>query len=434
MTVPSLTELIFSTALQLGKQYQCHDIRETFSSESDNRCSEDITTCQGLGKTILLSIGGSTYSEGGFSSTEAAIAGAQLLWQTFGPVSSDTSINRPFGDAVVDGFDFDFESTVDNMPTFANELRTLFAEDTSKTYFLTAAPQCPYPDVADNPMLDGTVYFDAIWVQFYNNYCGINSYVAGSTTQDDFNFDTWDTWAKSTSLNPDVKVFLGIPGDTTAASSGYESASTITSIVDFIQTSGYSSFGGVMIWDASQVYANSGFLSGIASALGSSSAASSTSTTKSSTTITTVTSTTSTSTTSTSTTSTSTTTTSTLVKTTTSATIAAKTTTTITTTTKAPTTLFTTTKATTKATIKATTTSTTTAAAVTTALASSRTCPTKGESCPVSGEYLCNGSSFGVCDNGVWAIQQCATGLVCVQDGSFIYCDFKNDHPDTTCS
>ncbi|KAJ5938331.1 class III chitinase [Penicillium verhagenii] len=125
---------------------------------------EDIVTCQSLGKTILLSIGGATYSEGGFTSEDAAVAAAKMIWKTFGPVSTDTSIHRPFGRAVVDGFDFDFESTVTHMPSFGNELRRLFTQDTSKTYYLTAAPQCVYPDAADSPMLDGAVYFDAIWV------------------------------------------------------------------------------------------------------------------------------------------------------------------------------------------------------------------------------------------------------------------------------
>jgi chitinase len=396
-------------------------------------------TCQGLGKTILLSIGGATYSEGGFSSTDAAVAGAQLVWETFGPVSSDSTVNRPFGDAVVDGFDFDFESTVENMPAFANELRTLFAQDTSKTYYLTAAPQCPYPDAADSPMLDGSVYFDAIWVQFYNNYCGVNTFVASSTTQDDFNFETWNTWATTVSLNPDVKVFIGIPGDTTAAGTGYVSASAIASIVDYIKDQEYTSFGGVMLWDASQVYAHDGFLSDIASALRSSSSSSTSSTkTAASTTKTTAVSTT------------------THAATTTSTSNVQQTTShTTTTTTKASTTLITLTKTTsskTEPTTKTdhpitadikkvlatssstTSTSTTTTTSLTSALTSSSTCPVMGESCSASGTYQCNGSSFGLCDNNKWAIQKCASGLVCVQDGSSIYCDFKKDHPDTTCS
>ncbi|KUJ23912.1 glycoside hydrolase family 18 protein [Mollisia scopiformis] len=230
---------------------------------------EDIATCQSTyGKTILLSVGGSTYTEGGFSTSAAAVSAATNIWSIFGP-NTGANVPRPFGDSVIDGFDFDFESTVSNMPAFANQLRSLMTTSTASTgkqYLLTAAPQCPYPDSADNPMLAGTVSFDAIWVQFYNNYCGLNSYVSGTTTQNNFNFATWDNWAKTVSLNPNVKVFLGIPGNTGAAGSGYESGSTLASIIAYSKT--FSSFGGVMIWDMSQVYANSGFLASVASDLG----------------------------------------------------------------------------------------------------------------------------------------------------------------------
>lgn len=105
----------------------------------------DIVTCQQTyGKTVLLSVGGATYTEGGFSSSSAAVAGANLLWKTFGPVQSG-SANRPFGTAVIDGFDFDFESGVSNTVPFANQLRSLMNADKSKKYYLSAAPQCPYP-------------------------------------------------------------------------------------------------------------------------------------------------------------------------------------------------------------------------------------------------------------------------------------------------
>jgi chitinase len=231
-------------------------------------CSSDIKTCQDKGKTILLSIGGATYSEGGFTSSDAATAGAQLIWETFGP-SKNGSAHRPFGDAVVDGFDFDFESTVSNMEVFGNEIRSLMDADTSKKYFLTAAPQCVYPDAADNAMLNGAVSFDAIWVQFYNNFCGVQNFKSGTNTQTAFNFDVWDQWAKNTSKNPDVKVILGVPANTGAAGSGYLSASDLKPVVDYSAT--FSSFGGVMMWDASQAYANDGFIAGVRSDVGSNS-------------------------------------------------------------------------------------------------------------------------------------------------------------------
>lgn len=235
---------------------------------------EDIITCQSLGKTILLSIGGATYTEGGFSSSSAAQTAAQNVWNLFGTPTS--SSNRPFGTAIVDGFDFDFESTTQNMAPFAEELRSLMdAASGTKDFYLSAAPQCPYPDAADNDMLDGAVYFDFVQVQFYNNYCGVSSYVAGATTQNNFNFDTWDTWAKTVSADPDVKVLLGVPANT-GAGSGYVAASTVNTVTSFCKQ--YSSFGGVMMWDMSQLWANSGFLSTVYSGLTSSSGGSTTST------------------------------------------------------------------------------------------------------------------------------------------------------------
>lgn len=237
----------------------------------------DIAECQSTyGKTILLSVGGSTYSEGGFSTSAEAISAADNIWSIFGPATSNTSIPRPFGTSVVDGFDFDFESTVSNMPTFANQLRSLMSSDTSKTFYLSAAPQCPYPDADDGPMLAGAVSFDFIWVQFYNNYCGLQSFTVGSSTQNNFNFDTWDNWAKTVSLNPDVKVFLGIPANT-GAGADYESGTTLADIISYSKT--FSSFGGVMMWDMSQLYANTGFLSAVVADIGSGSTGSSTPTT-----------------------------------------------------------------------------------------------------------------------------------------------------------
>ena len=214
-------------------------------------------------------MGGATYSEGGFSSSAAAITAANNIWSIFGPYTPTSSSPRPFGKSVINGFDFDFESGVSNMPAFANRLRSLMDADATRSgtkYLLTAAPQCPYPDYADNPMLAGTVYLDAIWVQFYNNYCGLQSFIVGSSTENNFNFDTWDTWAKTVSLNPNVKVLLGIPGSSTAAGSGYVSGSTLASIISYCKS--FSSFGGVMIWDISQVYANYGFLAAVSRDLG----------------------------------------------------------------------------------------------------------------------------------------------------------------------
>jgi chitinase len=225
----------------------------------------DIKTCQSTyGKTILISLGGFTYTDGGFTSASVAQTWANNVWNLYGP--NTATANRPFLSAVVDGFDFDFETSTQNMAPFAKELRSLMDAATDKKYYLSAAPQCPYPDIADNDMLNGAVSFDFIMVQYYNNYCGVSSFVSGSSAQNNFNFATWDNWAKTTSLNPKVKVLLGVPGNT-GGGGGYEPASFLSSVIAYCKQ--FSSFGGVMMWDMSQVYSNAGFLDSIVASLGS---------------------------------------------------------------------------------------------------------------------------------------------------------------------
>jgi chitinase len=281
---PFLLGQTFSIARSSSK-HNC-DVNLSFQLTRASR--EDIATCQTTyGKTILLSVGGATYTEGGFSDSASAVNAANNIWAIFGPQVSGSTVNRPFGSSAVDGFDFDFESSVSNMVPFANQLRNLMdadADNSGKKWYLTAAPQCPYPDSADNAMLDGAVFFDAIWVQFYNNYCGLQSFVAGATTQNNFNFDTWDNWAKTVSLNPAVKVLLGVPGSPSAAGSGYEMGSALAAVISYCQ--GFSSFGGVMTWDMSQIYANPGFLDGVYSDLAGGGTAAASSTTMKSTTTT----------------------------------------------------------------------------------------------------------------------------------------------------
>jgi chitinase len=154
------------------------------------------------------------------------------------------------------------------MPAFGQQLRSLMdanAAMTGKKWLLTAAPQCPFPDQADNPMLAGTVFFDIVWIQFYNNFCGIQSFTAGTSTQNNFNFATWDNWAKTVSLNKNVKLMLGIPGNV-GAGAGYQTPSVLGPIISYCKS--FSSFAGVMIWDMTQTWANTGFLDGISSDLG----------------------------------------------------------------------------------------------------------------------------------------------------------------------
>jgi chitinase len=99
------------------------------------------------------------------------------------------------------------------------------------------------PTGANGKYALGASRFDFVFVQFYNNFCGIQSFGSPS-----FNFDTWNNWAKTTG----TLVFLGVPADSYAGG-GYQTAETVAKIISTL-SSKYSPsvggwFGGVMIWD-----------------------------------------------------------------------------------------------------------------------------------------------------------------------------------------
>ena len=99
-------------------------------------------------------------------------------------------------------------------------------------------------------------------MQFYNNQCGLPNYgqVSVSWTTlyyviplfnpssdlQNWNFGTWDYWARHVSPNPDVKVYIGAPASSGAAGSGYVSSSTLNNIATTMRKS-FPSFGGVML-------------------------------------------------------------------------------------------------------------------------------------------------------------------------------------------
>ena len=58
-------------------------------------------------------------------------------------------------------------------------------------------------------------------------------------------------WAVSVSPNPNVKVFVGAAASSNAAGEGYVGIDTVKAVV-LDSRKKYSSFGGVMLWDASE--------------------------------------------------------------------------------------------------------------------------------------------------------------------------------------
>ncbi|KAF5382110.1 hypothetical protein D9615_004230 [Tricholomella constricta] len=242
--------------------------------------TSDIKACQARGKIVTISLGGAT-GLASFISDAQARTFAETVWNLFLGGSSNT---RPFGDAVLDGqvvfhshltgkrritgvnsVDLDIEGgSGKGLTAFVTRIREL-AQGASKRYYLTAAPQCPFPDAYLGSVISA-VGFDAIYVQCksprhlmafnkqtfpsqYNNYCGVNSY----TNPNAWNFGVWDNWAKTTSPNKNIKVYIGAPAAVSAAGSGYVSAATLGKIATETRAR-YSSFGGIMLWDASQAY------------------------------------------------------------------------------------------------------------------------------------------------------------------------------------
>ena len=202
-----------------------------------NVFSSDITTCQSNGVKVLLSLGGasSTY---GLSSTEDAQSVATYLWDHF---LGGTSDSRPLGDAVLDGIDFDIETGDsahwDELATFLSQ----YSAQGAKKVYLTAAPQCPYPDASLGPALQ-TKLFDDVWVQFYNNpQC---EYQAGDL------LGAWKTWTSSVQVSGSF--YLGVPASTSAATSGYISPADLTSAVLPGVQQAASNYGGIMVWDRSR--------------------------------------------------------------------------------------------------------------------------------------------------------------------------------------
>ena len=93
----------------------------------------------------------------------------------FGPPAEGSTAKRPFGTAFVNGFDFDIEAAATNIATFAKRLRSHMNEQTGKTFYLSAAPECTWPIAWTKDLFD-QVPLDMVFVQFYNQGCNGKSH------------------------------------------------------------------------------------------------------------------------------------------------------------------------------------------------------------------------------------------------------------------
>ncbi|TKY58832.1 Acidic endochitinase [Spatholobus suberectus] len=193
--------------------------------------SSDIKSCQAKGIKVLLSLRG----DAGSHPIDASQV-ATYLWNNFlGGLSS----SRPLGPAVLDGIDFDIEGgSNQHWGDLARFLKGYGMAKQGKQVYITAAPQCPFPDAwIGNALTTGL--FDYVWVQFYNNPpC---QYTSGEISNLE---DAWKQWTTSIPAN---KIFLGLPASSQAAGSGFiPSADLISKVLPTIK--GSAKYGGVMLW------------------------------------------------------------------------------------------------------------------------------------------------------------------------------------------
>ncbi len=80
---------------------------------------------------------------------------------------------------------------------------------------------------------------DFLFVQFYNNFCGGSESAVVSS---------FESWSSDIAANSQVGglVFLGLPGSTSAAGTGYLDASTMAATAASVK--GLSNYGGIMTW------------------------------------------------------------------------------------------------------------------------------------------------------------------------------------------
>ncbi|OVA06736.1 Glycoside hydrolase [Macleaya cordata] len=203
---------------------------------SNNGCAglaTDIRNCQKQGIKVLLSIGGGVGSYS-LTSSQNAKQVADYLWNNF---LGGQSSSRPLGDAVLDGIDFDIEQGSTQYWDDLAKFLSGYSKPGKKVY-LSAAPQCPFPDKYLGTALN-TGLFDYVWIQFYNNPpC---QYVSGNIE------NLKSSWNRWTSTIPASMFFLGLPASTQAAGSGFIPADVLTSqVLPVVKTS--SKYGGVMLW------------------------------------------------------------------------------------------------------------------------------------------------------------------------------------------
>ena len=119
--------------------------------------------------------------------------------------------------------------------------------DKTRTYYISAAPQCPRPD-ASIP-LDAMQSMDFVWVQFYNNGdCNIGASNFMSS------LSAWSSDLSAKGKGP--MLYIGAPGCAACAGSGYQEPVAMQSALNKVKSAGLKNLGGVMLWDGPEAVVN----------------------------------------------------------------------------------------------------------------------------------------------------------------------------------
>lgn len=208
----------------------------------------------------MLSLGGGWPTDYYLPTPDVANWFAEFLLGAYGPPTAEWKAAgkpRPFGDAYVDGFDLDLEAAEWDVPSkdmlYLNyDVFGKYIKAHSKM-LLSGAPQCVVPDARIFLALK-EVPFDFLFTQFYNTWsCSAAKAVQDmkNKAESTFTFNTWISWLKANSKNPDIKLYLGLaagPDGLPTHKDHYLTPEDANMLVQSLQ--GESLFGGVMLWEA----------------------------------------------------------------------------------------------------------------------------------------------------------------------------------------
>ncbi|XP_054782587.1 G-type lectin S-receptor-like serine/threonine-protein kinase CES101 [Prosopis cineraria] len=195
-----------------------------------------IKYCQQQGIKVMLYVAGEGWNVT-LSSADKARSVSDYLWNTF---LGGNSSSRPFGDAILDGVNFDIRYSTPYWKDLALYLKS--HSSATRRVLLSASPQCRFPDNFRGTALEEHRLFDYVYIQFQGDPACKYSVSHGS----DSLLNTWNQWTKSLS-DGGSKVLLYLPASENATDSGFiPSDELISDVLPFVRKS--PNYGGVMLW------------------------------------------------------------------------------------------------------------------------------------------------------------------------------------------